>query len=62
MLRLTHALAAFALLTLAATASTAHAEEGRPQARVKTEKPRKVLIFALADGFRHSSIMTGAEA
>lgn len=52
-------LLAFATLV---SASILRAEEPKLQARVQPAKPRNVLIFTYAAGFRHGSIMTGAES
>ena len=52
-----------ALLCLALLVANLHADDvQRVEARVEAKQPRKVLIFTYAAGFRHSSIMTGAEA
>ena len=48
------------LLTLAAAPIAA--QDAKVKARVHLKQPRKVLIFTHAAGYRHGSIMTGAEA
>lgn len=52
----------FVLLTAVFTWNQTQADEPKVKARVKPAKPRQVLIFTYAAGFRHGSIMTGAEA
>lgn len=54
--------ARLSLLCLLLPAIAVADDAPKPKARVEPQQPREVLIFTHAAGFRHSSIMTGAEA